>query len=232
MMWCLIRSKERFYRVLDIPTVTLLAIDGVGNKTNEYTDIIQDQCNMMEFGSVVFLTADSNFDGDGEIDVRHIAKMNYHQFNEFLCVGLSEYVNTEHVLYIQEDGFVVDSNKWREDFLEYDYIGSPWIREGKLIDFCGGDVENVVGCGGFSIRSKKFLELASMTGYSSGIASQGLNEDVFLCNKRFAGGFMRDNGIKFAPLEVANKFASEEEIVCNNTFGFHGTSLAGKGVMK
>ena len=57
---------------------------------------------------------------------------------------LWQYFNSEFVLVIQHDGYVLDGNSWSDDFYKYDYIGAPWLYS---------DGKNV-GNGGFSLRSK------------------------------------------------------------------------------
>src|ERR1700722_12124880 len=53
---------------------------------------------------------------------------------------------TSHCLTIQYDGFVLDSDMWRAEFLDYDYIGAPWPHRGYA-----------VGNGGFSLRSVEMM---------------------------------------------------------------------------
>jgi hypothetical protein len=72
----------------------------------------------------------------------------YEDYNAFVVCDLGEYFSTSHCLLIQEDGYVLDYQAWSDEFLEYDYIGAPWY-------------DNVVGNGGFSLRSKRFCETAS-----------------------------------------------------------------------
>ena len=50
-----------------------------------------------------------------------------------------------------------DGNRWRDEFLEYDYIGAPWnVPAGS---------RNNIGNGGFSLR-RKFLEVSSKLRYN------------------------------------------------------------------
>lgn len=62
---------------------------------------------------------------------------------------LNKYIETSYVLIIQYDGFILNPDAWTDEFLEYDYIGAPWW----YTDDCN------VGNGGFSLRSKKLLEI-------------------------------------------------------------------------
>lgn len=56
-------------------------------------------------------------------------------------------VRTSHALGIQWDSWVVDPSMWRNEYLNYDYIGAPWWYKDGLN----------VGNGGFSLRSTKLM---------------------------------------------------------------------------
>lgn len=153
------------------------------------------------------------------------------EYNDFV-LRLSEYINSDYVLLIQDDGYVINSNMWSNEFLKYDYIGALWPKEQSWIErqqtkkYMVGDW-NRVGNGGFSLRSKKFMELSAH--FKS---CEGVGEDVFLCLKNY--GYMKQHGINFAPIELAKKFSYENnidnwqervELDVNKHFGFHGKEL-------
>ena len=79
------------------------------------------------------------------------------EYNEFMVKKYNDYLFTDFLLNIHDDGFVINPEVWTNDFLSYDYIGALWgvghhqppVTE---YDRCGN--------GGFSLRSKKFLEVA------------------------------------------------------------------------
>lgn len=108
-----------------------------------------------------------------------------------------------HVLVIQHDGFVLDGTSWDPLFLEYDYIGAPWL----YID--GRNVGN----GGFSLRSKKLLEL------TKNLVVLGPEDE---CIGRLWRGSLELSGCKFAPVGVAKDFSFELNKPTMSTFGFHG----------
>jgi len=115
------------------------------------------------------------------------------------------HVNTEHVLIVQWDGMAVDRNQWDDEYLKYDYIGSPW-----------GDGQ--VGNGGFSLRSRRLLDcLRDNQIQVSPITCT--DEDVIICKHH--RHHLEKQGIKFAPTELANKFSIEHQHM-GDTFGFHG----------
>jgi hypothetical protein len=156
--------------------------------------------------------------------------------NFMLKIG--EYIKSDHVLVIQDDGHVVNSHNWSDDFLNYDYIGSPWPQTTKWRkrwstkeygDANKNVLKNRVGNGGFSLRSRAFLE------YSSKFDScNGLPEDVFLCLVNYKDALKEQ--IKFAPFDIAFKFSCEvplkgrklqkegknQNYDFENHFGWHG----------
>ena len=215
--------------MIQLPRVTMLALDGVGNKTSEYVEILERTMRGIGFGEVVLITADKEFTSTKNIDVHHIEPMDYIDFNVFLCTQSCCYVNTDHMLYIQEDGYVLNPKAWKDEYSEYDYIGTPWIDdEGTPLNFTMNDPDQLVGGGGFSFRSKRFLELASQLPYDREISSL-VNEDVFLCTRNFARSWMEERGMVYAPLEISKSFGlgsphllREGYIEKEELFGFHG----------
>ncbi|MFM6312180.1 MAG: DUF5672 family protein, partial [Dolichospermum sp.] len=85
--------------------------------------------------------------------------------------------------------------------------------------------KNRVGNGGFSLRSKRLLELCSELDFDN-IQTSSLSEDLIICYYFY--DWFKAQSIKFAPLEVAIKFSFEqpieefEKFSWENTFGFHG----------
>lgn len=127
---------------------------------------------------------------------------------------ISNYLDSDYILIVQDDGFIINHNNWIDNFLDYDYIGAPWPASKKWLnrwEKYGTEVSslinqnikyNRVGNGGFSLRSKKFIE------YSSSFDDcNGLSEDIFLTlyNYQLANEF----GIKFPSIDTALKFSYE-----------------------
>jgi hypothetical protein len=127
-------------------------------------------------------------------------------YSDFMIRELVDYMPKEatHILVIQADGYVLDGTSWTDEFLEYDYIGAPWLY----------DDEDNVGNGGFSMRS-----VALMKEVQKIDPPFAHPEDWVIC--RFYGEELKKKGFKFAPEELAYKFAFEGEAPKNYTFGFH-----------
>ena len=191
---------------LKLPQVTLLGIDCVNV---ERLKIALDICvKDIEFGSVKFLTSLPTNDSR-LVKIPQISSVE--EFSSFCIKELDKYVETEYVLLVQYDGFILNPESWTDEFLKYDYIGAPlsW-GEGKWL----------VGNGGFCLRSKKFLEI------SSRLASEGKielmhPEDKALCV--WYREILEKEGIKFAPADLGMKFSVvEDHGVYGKPFGFHG----------
>lgn len=127
-------------------------------------------------------------------------------YNRFMLRGLAPLITTAHVLVVQWDGFISQPGRWDESFLEWDYIGAPWYHGGS---------SGSVGNGGFSLRSHKLLSALEAIDHP---ATEP--EDMAICvtlRPMLEANF----GIRFAPLDVAQRFACEYGPYAP-AFGFHG----------
>lgn len=152
------------------------------------------------------------------------------EYNKYVLFELMHHVTTSHCLIIQADGYVINGTVWTDDFCSYDYIGAPWpIEKEKYIDPFG--VNQRVGNGGFSLRSKKLLEIprkveipweVNIGNFYKHFNQNSYSEDGNICvhNRHI---YERE-GCKFAPLEVAAIFSREldiPDVIFNDTLGFH-----------
>ncbi|MBW4425772.1 MAG: hypothetical protein KME50_15295 [Nostoc desertorum CM1-VF14] len=157
------------------------------------------------------------------------------EYSRFVIKELNSFIDTEFCLVTQGDGFIINPQLWSEEFLNYDYIAAPWRKQTHLVNSQGKTVDildftkNRVGNGGFSLRSKKLLEVSSQLDFDN-LKTSSLSEDLIICH--YFHDWFKDQDIKFAPLEIAVKFSFEQPIEeldnfsWENTFGFHGkTSL-------
>jgi hypothetical protein len=216
--------------MIDLPQVTLLTIDGVGTDINA-VKALKYSMKDINFGAIKYITA-----GDIKPDfceVHKISKMSYDDYSVFCMTELLHYVNTEYVLIIHPDGFVVNPQLWTDDFLKYDYIGAPWdtnvlIRNTlnksilheplKQNNYCYN-----IGNGGFCLRSKKLLKEVNNL-YSKEYITYP--EDAIICITMRKE--LENRGIKFPnDVKIASKFSCEMIYVdgnvfsSNNSFGFH-----------
>ncbi len=204
---------------LKLPNVTLLGIDCVNiERLIKAINISEEE---IEFGAVKLLTS-LDTDDKRKIEIPNIKSVE--EYSLFCIRDLHKYVDTDFVLIIQHDGFILNPKSWTDEFLKYDYIGAPWfISEWSTKSFKipkGKIGEKVVGNGGFCFRSKKLLEISNKL-FELGKIQKVHPEDVSIC-VLYKNEFEKEN-IKFAPTELARKFSIEdEEETYNEQFGFHG----------
>lgn len=182
--------------------VTLIVFEGVKSRHSESEKLFKYICSLGDFGDAVFIRDDCN----------------YKQAMQWEIGVFYEYVKTSHALICTHDGFISNPNLWKDSWLKYDLIGSPWPEY--------YNVNNRVGNTGFSLQSKNFLEVAK----SHRELWNGEAGDVFLCQIMYDK--FRELGINYADVNVASEFGWEhyiEENTCgpNISFGFHGW-VAGK----
>ena len=149
---------------------------------------------------------------------------NIDEYSYNMIYKLSDYIDTDHALIIQSDGFIINKNSWMEEFYNYDYIGAPFPLPNDNFSY-RDKMGNIfrVGNGGFSFRSKKLIDLANKLNLEWKPFHGFYNEDGFICamNRHI----YEENGCVFAPLEIAKYFSHESnipEIIGIEPFGFHG----------
>lgn len=195
---------------MKLPNITLVAIDCIQPEI---------ACRALKYSSrditfnevILFTSADM---GCKNVTIKLIDTLSdLAEYSRFCLKELYKYISTDFIITVQADGYIINPQLWRDEFLEYDYIGSPWPQSAP---WC---TRNRVGNGGFSLRSKRFMELAAL------LEEDFKHEDILLTNTCY--DYFVSNGCRYAPVEVAMHFALEAKIPeceydLNNCFGFHG----------
>ena len=110
---------------LQLPNVTLVAMTSVEIK--ETIKAMQYSMQGIDFGAAVLITHRKPLFLPKEITYKHIEKLdNIDRFNYETVYNMGDYVDTDFALLVHADGFVVNPDQWQDEFLNYDYIGSPW----------------------------------------------------------------------------------------------------------
>lgn len=165
--------------------VTLACVD-TGNRVDLASRAIRETLKLADFESVKLLTDDLNQPFAIQIPkLQGVAG-----YSEFVIRELHKYIDTSHVLLIQWDGYVLNPLAWQSRFLGFDWVSPA----------CG----NWVGIGGFSLRSKKLLQVAAQLHANE----RPHPEDSWLTIKH-RKELEQKYGMKFCPVEVANGFAQE-----------------------
>lgn len=132
------------------------------------------------------------------------------------------YSGLGHVMFMEWDAAVLNPNAWEKEFLDCDYIGAPWVHHHDP-GWPPCNETNSVGNGGFSLQSALFCRKAKEASeLFEGDAGMYVH-DSWLC--RTIRPWMEAQGVKFASIELAEKFSCENRIYCGE-FGFHGKTTA------
>jgi len=184
--------------------VTLCCVDCVNH---DLALAALDQCvQKCSFARALFVT-DRTIAFDGIDTVRIPTLDSRDAYSHFVIKELGRCIDTDFVLLIQWDGYVLNGEAWSDEFLDYDYIGAkwPWHRDG-----------HTVGNGGFSLRSKRLLDALR----DPHVAAFPL-EDEAIC-RTYRSYLEARHGIRFAPESVADRFSFEASPFSSVPFGFHG----------
>lgn len=129
-------------------------------------------------------------------------------------------IKPDHFIWIQSDSWVLDAERWTDEFLEYDYIGAPWpvgYPDG-LWDRLGYIKGKNVGNGGFALRSVKLMRFLAE---HRDTMAPWLPEDDAICRKHRDA--LEAAGFRWGPEELAQRFSFEfVPPPPEGTFGFHG----------
>lgn len=194
--------------MLDLPDVTLVLIE---TREHQLAKLALEDCERQaEFGDiVVFTDKPALFEQDGRQIVEVPDWPTKEGWSKCFWYEVPKYIATSHVLGIQWDSWIVDPSMWRDEYLEWDYIGSPWgYRDGLN-----------VGNGGFCLRSTKLLRF--VRAHRNQFPCEGHVDDDLYCRRHRPG--LMDAGFEWAPEPLAFDFAFEcvRPDPSARHFGFH-----------
>ena len=209
---------------LQLPNVTLFAATSIEIDMTQLA--LRISLRDIDFGAVKFLSSSPPLKKYNNIEYITIPPMNnIMDYNRLMIEDLHKYFNTTHCLIVQPDSFVVNYELWKNDFLNYDYIGARRSDKIKINPNITLDLKkNSVGNGGFSLRSRKLANITSKINFSS-LNFPLKNEDIIIYHYHYQE--MINSGIKFSPAKLAAKFSMENENHLHDqdvstVFGFHG----------
>lgn len=160
----------------------------------------------LQFFQAVLITHAAYCTEDARITVKPVENVrNVEDYSRFMVKDIGNYFATSHVLVVQWDGFIVNPDLWDEDFMDYDYIGAPWVNQ-----------RHAVGNGGFSLRSRKLVDALQ-----DPEVNEFNPEDYAICD-RYHDLLVERYGISFAPVEIAQRFSCETTSPPGPTLGVHG----------
>ena len=197
------RKQKLLLKDVTLIGVDCVDIDRLGKVSQICTDYV-------DFGAVKLLSSLES-DGYSVIKIKPISSTK--EYSKFIIRDLHAYVDTKFALIFQHDGFILNPDAWIPEFMNFDYIGAPWwYTDGKN-----------VGNGGFSLWSKKLLELVASDAHIKKISPH----DHHIC--RTYRRYLEGKGIRFAPEYLAQRFSVEGNLtqfkdrqnIWDGQFGFH-----------
>lgn len=191
--------------MIHLPSVTVIIADTKNYGPAMYA--IQKTLEQITPAKIVWLT-DINYEHP-QVEVIKIPTIKSKaEYSYLLVKKLSHYFTTAYCLVIQHDGYVIDGSQWGDEFLNYDYIGAPWLYP---------DADRNVGNGGFSLRSHR---LQTYMEYDDKIEIIEPEDEVI--GRLYRRYLEKVYDLKFAPEHIAHKFSYELHEPYGKTFGFHG----------
>ena len=198
---------------LQLPSVTLMAIDCIN--AQKAINVLEHCKKMADFGAIKFLTS---IPIEYEHRVQIMPLNSLIAYSIFMLTKCADYIDTPNVLIVQCDGWILNPQSFKHEWLNLDYIAGLFMQN----DHCGS--------GGFSLRSKKIMQRAteimpkwdgSQEHAEEIEKSLGYYEDGELCLSH------KFRGLKFASLEDAADFSQagnrNPRYFRERPFGFHRT---------
>lgn len=217
--------------------ITIVSVTGLPDATGAVRSLVW--CQQQMPGARALLCSPlAPADLPTSIEWRAIQAMNYHEYSWFMLFALWRVVETEFALIVQDDGWVLSTDNWHDDYLQYDYLGAPihlahvdapdgvrWVRQFEWCKDMGrpGYTVTPVLNGGFSLRSQRLMRaLVEHPDIRVSIPPPDLvtgdplrmywHNDVLLEDVQLSGVLrtaLEAKGLRFAPLDIAARFAIE-----------------------
>ena len=207
--------------MINLSNITLIILTSI--KFDQTIKALEYSCRGINFGSVKLVSHERPENLPNAITHEFCPKMStIDEWNYAAIYELPKHIDTEFCILIHDDGFIVNPEMWRDEFLDYDYIGAPWPLPND--NFSYRDINGeLIRCGNsVSLRSKKLIDLAVDLDLEWKPFHGYYNEDGFICvNYRHK---YVENGCIFAPIDVAKYFSHESmipEIQGIKPFAFH-----------
>lgn len=198
---------------LQLPTVTLICVDCLN--TRLAIKVIEKCKEKCDFGDIKLLTSITT-------EYPHAVKiMPLHSliaYSIFMLTRIHEYVNTPNIMIVQRDGWILNTESFDYSWLELDFIGGLYMQY------------DLVGSGGFSLRSKKIMEKAAEI-MPKWDGTQKHADEIQSGLSYYEDGELtlshKFNQFKFATLEQAANFSQAGNrnpiYFRERPFGFHRT---------
>lgn len=186
--------------MIKLDNVSLVCVGST--KIEESLKAIEICKNFCKFNTIKYLT-----DANTPYTIKIPRIKSIREYDTFIVTQLPKFIDSDYLLSIHWDGFIINPEAWTYDFFDYDYIGAPWTW-----------FDHICGNGGFCLKSKKFLETQKLIFDEEYVAP---HQDDLILSKDYRQVFI-DYGCDYAPSNVGYQFSTEYGGYHNyNSFGFH-----------
>src|SRR5580658_3265854 len=167
--------------------ITIVAVNGGDDGSNVVHSICKTMAQLPgSRGLLIAAGRPSNLPGD--IEYIAVNKFDYFQYQMYVIHSLHYHIRTDYALIVQDDGWALNGTNWNDQWFDYDYIGAPCHVAGVGGRLClnyswlGQPDAIQVMNGGFSLRSRTFLEAPTKYGVCYNIVRMPYlsNEDIQL----------------------------------------------------
>lgn len=194
---------------LQLPNVTLAAMTSV--KVKETVKALEYSMREIDFHEVILISHRKPLFLPKGIEFRKIEKLkNIDAFNYHMIYSIYKYIHSDFMLLVHYDGFVVNPSSWDDEFLKYDYIGSPFPLPKDDFSYRDRDGRICRVGNSVSLRSKRLLEFPEKKKIPFEADHGFFNEDGFICCKN--RHLFEEAGMRYAPIELAVHFGRENQI--------------------
>ncbi len=193
---------------IKLPDVTLITVTGKNYQRDEHKKALQKSYEGIDFGSIVHVESTDIFDVES--------------WNTFISKELYKHFYTTHCLLIHSDGYVIHPELWKDEWLQYDFAGSPWPLPTDSYSYRNENGEIVRVGNSVGLRSRRLMHLISTRPNDFHFGNN--NEDGNICT--WNRSWLESLGCKFMPFEEALNFGREIDLPEHqgrDTFLFHST---------
>lgn len=191
--------------MIELPDITVIIADTKNYGRAAYA--IVKTLEQIKPAKTIWLT-DIDYNHPGVEVIKILPIRSKAEYSKIIVKDLYKYITTSHCLVIQHDGYVINGDSWNQEFLNYDYIGAPWLYP---------DEDRNVGNGGFSLRSKA---LQSALYFDDRIEIIEPEDEII--GRLYRRYLETKYHMEFAPEELADTFSYELRSPICKTLGFHG----------
>ena len=113
--------------MIELPNVTLFCISSDNVEGALYA--LNKSMEGINFGAVKLITHEEPDNLPEGIEFSKCYEItSIHDYNYYCIYNLARHIDTDYCLLVQPDGFVINPDKWDDEWYNYDYIGAPWYE--------------------------------------------------------------------------------------------------------